>query len=154
MGGVDDAMADYKHEVAVVVNAPAELVDERLQYVESWSTFLADVEKITKVSHERYDFEINSHGHHRVCRVALRRNARDHSFSWKALKGAAYNGHLSIKPMDERQSLVTVSLVTWPDGFMPAVADMMRRRNAGIDAMHLQHMLSTAPSESGAAGEG
>jgi uncharacterized membrane protein len=138
-------MADWKHEVEVVISAPADQVELRLRDVESWVSFLADVEKITKIAHERYDFEINSHGHRRVTRVALRRHAREHSYAWKSLRGAAYNGTLSLKPLDERQSLVTVSLVTWPDGFMPALADMMRRPNTAIDPLRLQEVLTGRP---------
>ena len=135
-------MTDYRHEVAVVVNEPSDVVERRLGDVESWVGFLTDVDKITKVAHERYDFEVNSYGHHRVVRVCVRRHPREHSWVWKTLKGAAYNGTVALRPLDGRRSQVTVCVQCWPDGFMPAVNDMLSGSHTGVDRGRLQDALS------------
>jgi uncharacterized membrane protein len=139
---MDCAMADYRHQVAIVVNAPADMVEQRLMDVESWAAFLCDVENIMKVAHERYDFQINSWGHRRVARVVVRRDAREHFFMWKVLKGSGYNGTVRLKAVDGRRTQVTVALATWPDGFAPAVAELMRKNNAAIDAARLKDVLA------------
>jgi uncharacterized membrane protein len=125
-----------------LINKPADVVEARLQDVESWARFLTDVERITKVAHERYDFEINSYGHHRVVRVACRKHAKDHSYAWKTIKGPSYNGCLQLRPVDDRRSEVSVWVECWPDGFMSAVNDMMRPRDTGVDRLRLEELLT------------
>jgi hypothetical protein len=134
----------YGQEVSVVIREKPSVVETRISDVESWSTFLCEVENITKVAYERYDFEIsNGHGC-RTERVVVHRDPRRHSFIWTTLTGATFDGILQLDDVDEGWTQATVRLASLPDGFRAGLTELVMPpvRRAGIDEDRLRRLLS------------
>jgi hypothetical protein len=136
----------YGQEVSVLIRQDPLVVESRISDVESWSTFLSEVDNITKVAHERYDFEIdNGHGCRSV-RVVVHRDPRRHSFIWTALTGATFDGVLQLDSVDGGWTRATVRLASLPDGFRAGLADLVMppTRRTGIDEGRLRRLLAAS----------
>jgi hypothetical protein len=134
----------YGQEVSVVIREKPSVVETRISDVESWSTFLCEVENITKAAHERYDFEITNGYDCRTERVVVHRDPRRHSFIWTALTGATFEGLLQLDAVDGGWTRATVRLASLPDGFRASLADLVMPpiRRSGIDEDQLRRLLS------------
>ena len=134
----------FSQHVSTLVTAPLSDVEGRLQDVESWSAFLVDVQRITKVAHDRYDFSITSSGRVRQARVAVQAHARDHLFTWLTLGGPTYNGCLRLTSAPGDWTRARLALTAAPDGFIASLTDMlMPREQAAVDLQLLQGLMRT-----------
>jgi hypothetical protein len=134
----------YGQEVSILIPEKPSVVETRIRDVESWSSFLCEVESITKLSHARYDFEIgNGHGC-RIARVAVHSDPRRHHFAWTSLTGPTFDGIVHLDEVNEGWTQVTIRLASLPDGFRAGLTDLAMPpvRRAGIDEGRLRMLLS------------
>ncbi len=134
------------HAASVLVTRTPADVQARLRDVEAWSAFLIDVARITKVSHERYDFEITTHKHVRTSRLAVRWHPQQSSYVWTSLKGPSFGGYIRLVEDEGGWTRVNLSVTCWPEGFMANLADLVMpsRHRSGIDEGALRHVLEGA----------
>lgn len=136
------------HAASVLVTTSPAEVERRLRDVEAWSRFLIDVGQITKIGHERYDFEIVTHKHVRQSRIAVRWHPQQSSFVWTSLKGPCFEGWIRLVEDEGGWTRVNLSVTCWPEGFVANVADLVMpsRHRSGIDEGALRHLIEDVPS--------
>ena len=135
------------HAASVLVTTSPAEVERRLRDVEAWSKFLIDVDQITKIGHERYDFEIVTHKHVRRSRIAVRWHPQQSSFAWTSLKGPCFEGSIRLVEDEGGWTRVNLSVTCWPEGFVANVAEMVMpsRHRSGIDEGALRHLIEDVP---------
>jgi Polyketide cyclase / dehydrase and lipid transport len=130
-----------RDEASAVAAAPLDVVENRLRDVESWTSFLAGVEQITKTSFERYTFRLRDRG--RSVPMVVRFRAREHRFTWRPFGATVYSGSLRLEALPGDWTRVVLRLVTQPEGFLPNLIGTVApsRSRVMIDAHLLQSYL-------------
>jgi hypothetical protein len=125
-----------QQEASVTVGVAAPQVERRLRDVTFWGSFLIGVGKVTKTSHDRYVFHLDDG---RDLRVAVRWHPREHSFTWRALGGAVFEGSLRLAPVNSTCTRLSLQLTTRPAGFVANLTEMIgtSRARAEIDLQRL-----------------
>ncbi len=137
-----------RQQASAVVTAPLPTVEQRLRDVPSWASFMVGVERIEKVSHERYMFRISRARRPRDVPVVVRAHPREHRFSWRALAGPAFDGNLHLSATPGGWTRITFTSASRPDGFWANLAELLAlaREQAGVDVRLLQdHLVAAGP---------
>jgi hypothetical protein len=123
------------------------IVESRLGDVESWDRFLAGVQNVRRMAHERYVFQLDGG---QEIRVAVRAHLREHRFTWHSLVGPAFDGTLRLTAVDERLTRVTLSITARGAGMGADVMDMTfpRTWRADFDVQRLASFVADRPGSS------
>ena len=134
---------ESSHAASVLVTTSPVQVGQRLADVETWTRFLIDVGAITKVAHERYDFQIVTSKHVRTSRIAVKWHLQSSSFVWTSLHGPCFEGSIRLTADEGGWTRVNINVNCWPEGFVANVADLVMpaRHRSGIDEAALRHLL-------------
>jgi uncharacterized membrane protein len=129
-------------EQSVLVARPESEVWGRLCDVEAWSSFLTDVEGVSGVGPERYDFVLVEAPGRRpqVCRVAVRRHPRHGSIHWTSLTGSHYTGSLRVTPAGDG-TRVELKVSHWPSAAAAALLDSLVPKPRPADERRLLQYL-------------
>jgi uncharacterized membrane protein len=115
-------------EATAVISAPVGELEGRLSHLQSWPAFLAGLEAVEPLGHQRYLFRLSDGPGRRPRReavVCVRHLHPAHRFTWKALNGPAYSGFLQLSPRDPRHTAVRLSLTCHPASFRASLAEMV-----------------------------
>lgn len=135
-----------RQEASRVVAVPLREVETQLRDVESWTTFLKGVDRISKLGHERYMFHIDDDGDTRDVTVAVRVDPRMHRIRWKSCEGPTFAGVLTLQRVDRGHTSVHLSLTSHPKSFFAGVGEMIMPRlaRATVDVQALERSLLTS----------
>jgi uncharacterized membrane protein len=122
-----------------VVAVPLAALESRLSRVEEWPAFLAGVESVGKICHERYRFQLADWRDNRDATVAVRHRPATHSFSWRALTGPSYTGRLELQAVDDQHTRVHLELSSHPGSLTAGIAEMVMPR-MGLAAEDLRRL--------------
>jgi len=111
-------------EAMAVVGLPLSVVETQLWDVTQWPTFLAGLVAVRRSSHERYVFTVRQGRRDGEVLVAVRWQARDHRFTWRALEGPPWDGLLRLVPINGRRTRVFLQRRAHPRSF---VASLVRQ---------------------------
>jgi hypothetical protein len=134
-------------EAMAVVGLPLSVVETQLWDVTQWPTFLAGLTAATRSSHERYVFALRQGRREVDVPVAVRWQARDHRFTWRALEGPPWDGSLRLVAVNGRRTRVFLQRRAYPRSFLASLAELV---GAGVvdpaaDLQRLQDRLAVLP---------
>lgn len=124
-------------EATATIAAPVSRLEDELTDVEEWPAFLAGVESVSTLGHERYRFRLADGRSRREATVCVRRWPGAHRFIWRALEGPRYTGTIDLRPVDERHTSVKLSLASHPVTMAEGLAEMVLPR-MGLAAQDLR----------------
>lgn len=135
-------------EAMAVVGLPLSVVETQLWDVTQWSTFLAGLEQVTRSSHERYIFSVRQGRKEADVLVAVRWQARDHRFTWRALEGPPWDGSLRLSPVNGRRTRIHLARRTYPRTVWASFAELLGAGppDPGADLQRLQDKLAVLPA--------
>ncbi|MDQ1292429.1 MAG: hypothetical protein QG608_307 [Actinomycetota bacterium] len=131
-------------EASAVVSVPMDVIEHKLQDVESWPGFLIGVEEVRKTSFERYVFVVRDGRNTREVPVSV--VDRPQRWTWHSLSGPTFEGELRMYPVDTRRTRLVLKLTSDPAGFLAYLAEMLiaSHSTADVDLQRLEREL-TAP---------
>lgn len=132
-------------EASAVVSLPVAEVDTRLREISSWPRFVVGLEDVVKTAHERYTFSVRDGDGLREVPVFAIPHPREHRVSWKALSGPAFDGEFRLRPENERQTRITLTMTAEPAGFLSGLSDMVQSRSSTAELVlhRLEEFLRT-----------
>lgn len=135
-------------EAMAVVGLPLSVVETQLWDVTQWPTFLAGLEGVTRSSHERYVFTVRQGRRDTDVLVAVRWQARDHRFTWRALEGPPWDGALRLTPVNGRRTRIHLARRTYPRSLLASFAELLGAGvpDPGLDLQRLQDRLAVLPA--------
>lgn len=109
---------------STLVNAGIAHVEEMLRDVQGWSRFLNGVEAVEALGGSHYRLTLRRAGRSKVIDVTVKRHADGRTVHWKALNSHHYCGDITLTPVNDRRTDVTMS-VTWrPQSLAEGVAEL------------------------------
>ncbi|MFN8073824.1 MAG: SRPBCC family protein [Kineosporiaceae bacterium] len=124
---------------STVVNAGIAHVEEMLRDVQGWSRFLNGVESVEALGGHHYRLTLRRAGRSKVIDVTVKRHADGRTVHWKALGSHQYCGDITLTPISERRTDVTMS-VTWrPQSLAEGMAELLGEGSADA-ALALQRI--------------
>jgi hypothetical protein len=135
-------------EAMAVVGLPLSVVETQLWDVTQWSTFLAGLQTVTRSSHERYVFTVRQGRKESDVLVAVRWQARDHRFTWRALEGPPWDGTLRLTPVNGRRTRIHLARRIYPRTIWASFAELLGAGvpDPGTDLQRLQDKLAVLPA--------
>lgn len=91
---------------------PSAELAEQLRDVANWPVFLPGLESVTATSPGRYTFVVRQYDVAHEIEVAVR--STPDGVLWTVLDGPAWNGRLSLQPVDERRTRLHLELEIEP----------------------------------------
>jgi hypothetical protein len=134
-------------EVMAVVGLPLSVVETQLWDVDQWPTFLTGLVAVRRTSHERYVFTVRQGRRESDLLVAVRWQARDHRFTWRALEGPPWDGSLRLVAVNGRRTRVFLQRRAYPRSFAASVVEFLGGcyGDPALDLQHLQDRLAVLP---------
>ncbi len=108
-----------------VLTVPLRDLEAELRRVESWPSFLPELQAVERITEGRYIFTVRQDGRLHDVRVVVRRSPRGNGLLWTATEGAAWNGHLYLQAVDERRTRVHLELHIDARSFLGHVVEMI-----------------------------
>ncbi|MFN0284925.1 MAG: hypothetical protein ACKVZ6_23470 [Kineosporiaceae bacterium] len=135
-------------EAMAVVGLPLSVVETQLWDVAQWPTFLAGLVAVRRSSHERYVFTVRQGRRDSEVLVAVRWQARDHRFTWRALEGPPWDGSLRLVPINGRRTRVFLQRRAHPRSFVASLVELLGGGHAdsALDLQRLQDRLAVLPA--------
>jgi uncharacterized membrane protein len=93
-----------------VFSAPLEQLQEKLDDVAAWPSFLPALESVTVTADDRCRFVVRHDGGTREIDVAVQPSPHGTGMIWTVLDGPAWNGHLYLQVVDARRTRVHLVL--------------------------------------------
>jgi hypothetical protein len=134
-------------EAMAVVGLPLSVVETQLWDVTQWPGFLAGLAGARRTSHERYIFTLRQGRREQEVLVAVRWQARDHRFTWRALEGPPWDGSLRLVAINGRRTRIFLQRRAYPRSFVASLAELIGAGVAdpALDLQHLQDRLAVLP---------
>lgn len=135
-------------EAMAVVGLPLSVVETQLWDVTQWPTFLSGLAAVRRSSHERYVFAVAQGRREHEVLVAVRWQARDHRFTWRALEGAPWDGTIRLVPVNGRRTRLYLQRRAYPRSLMASFAELLLggTPDASTDLQRLQDRLAVLPA--------
>lgn len=127
-----------------VIALPMGTIEQWLEDVESWPTFLVGLQSVERLGHERYRFRLADGRDRRDVVVCVRHLPAAHRFSWRALEGPGYWGEVQLSEVDERHTGVQLTIAAHPGTLWAGLAEMTmpRMQRAAHDLRKLEQRLT------------
>ncbi len=122
-------------EQSIDVAVPARVAYERWADMENYPIFVAGVKQVERTEHGTTRWTVILNGVRGEFEVEVVEQVPDERITWTATEGPYQRGTLTVEPLDDTNSRVTLALTYRPEPFIGKIGDIvgMARRRMDVD---------------------